>query len=98
MALTYREEVVSEYTRKVEDKIICELCGAEGQSDWGQGAFDILDTTVHMVVKGEEGSSYPEGGWKTEYWLDICPDCFKEKLVPWFEEQGGRVREKEVDW
>ena len=30
--------------------------------------------------------------------FDICPDCFKSKLIPWMREQGVEPEHKEWDW
>lgn len=53
---------------------------------------------VQQEVKLEEGTSYPEGGSYEGFILDICPKCFKDKLIPWFESQGGKVRKTEGDY
>jgi len=49
-------------------------------------------------MKQKEGSNYPEGGTGTEYEIDLCPKCFKERLVPWLKSEGAAIEEKEWDW
>ena len=44
------------------------------------------------------GSNYPEGGSGEETTIDICPDCFKDKLIPWVESFGGKPTVKEWNW
>jgi hypothetical protein len=76
----------------------CDLCGRESKAnhsdDWGEGNFDIAETEVRLKV----GDSYPEGGAGTEIEFDICPKCFRERLIPWLESQGTKVEEKGWDW
>ena len=53
---------------------------------------------VATTIKSSEGTSYPEGGAKKESSVDVCPTCFKTKLVPWLISQGAKIREEEFDW
>jgi hypothetical protein len=78
------------------DHILCELCGKKSNSsgDWGTSSYDVNE----VDVSHRDGSSYPDGGNSTSCILDICPDCFKTKLVPWFEQQGGKPRYEENDY
>lgn len=81
----------------------CELCERTttdpdnwptGQHMAGSGqVYDILETTVEL----REGYSYPGDYSAGLLILDICPKCFKEKLIPWFQAQGGTVREERRD-
>ncbi len=79
--------------------VICELCKKKYKNeDWGRTYYEHLECKATLEVHLEEGSSYPEGGQFDAIILDICPTCFKEKLVPWFVSQGGVVRTKDVDF
>jgi hypothetical protein len=90
--------------------IICELCKKRYPGDdWDKDCYEHLDCGVEQRVlrkkaavkqdlKLEEGTSYPEGGSYEGFVLDICPACFKDKLIPWFESQGGVVRKTESDY
>lgn len=75
--------------------VICELCGRRGfrEGDWGKVSGDRSLSTVTQ----DEGTVYQEGGYFTRTKLDICPECFTSKLIPWFEAQGGKVRTEEVE-
>ena len=73
----------------------CDLCGKEFRGNrWGSTSFEILETAVHM----KEGEQYPECGNSTEIRFDVCPECFKSKLIPWFLEQGAFPTETESEW
>lgn len=83
---------VPERTEERFDYMKCELCeNTSHDSDWSPGLYEVTEPEVSL----REGSSYPEGDFTKTTYLDICPKCFKEKLIPWFLEQGGAVRESE---
>lgn len=85
---------VSASTREVLDCVKCELCGqTSNNEDWSPRTYEVTEPEVTL----REGTNYPEGGSITTTTLDICPKCFKEKLIPWFCSQGGKVRE-DSDW
>ena len=81
-------------TREVLDYVECELCDARsGSDDWSPGLYEVTEPNVYL----RKGTNYPEGSSIDTTHLDICPRCFKEKLIPWFVSQGGSTRE-ESDW
>jgi hypothetical protein len=76
------------------DYISCELCSARtlpGQDGWEERIYDVLDVEIQL----NQGYSYPGYYSTTATVLDICPKCFREKLMPWFVAQGGTVRTEE---
>ena len=78
---------------------ICDLCGTvTKREDWNAGIYEIDETEIRVEVRQKEGSNYPEGGMGTEYDIDLCPNCFKDKLVPWLISQGANIEKKEWDW
>lgn len=86
-----REEWVK---RIVQTRIICDICGVSNEGDeWGSGEFDVAETEVICRT----GEAYPETGNGEQYELDICPKCFKEKLVPWVESHG-RGKHEPTRW
>jgi hypothetical protein len=88
-----KKQVTREETYLVEMK--CDLCsGTSRNDDWTTGSYEVNETQIRW----KEGDSYPEGGSGTEIEVDICPECFKTKLIPWLESQGAAIRKKEWDW
>lgn len=88
-------------TREVCDHITCELCGKPtgnngtfSDTSWVSESFTVAETSVVLV----EGCAYPDGGETNYSTLDICNECFRRKLIPWFESQGGLVRTHSVDF
>lgn len=80
--------------------ITCDLCGraAKSADRWDGGAYVVNDTEVTVTVRQREGHEYPGSGSGTEYSIDLCPQCFKDRLVPWLREQGARIEPLEWDW
>jgi hypothetical protein len=77
----------------------CDLCGLETKgSDWQTGLWEVNETEITIAIKQKEGENYPEGGSGTEHEIDLCPNCFKNKLVPWLNSQGADIKQKEWDW
>ena len=79
----YKEVIVpalQESVKQVLDKTTCDLCEKavtkEKYSEEG------------VTIEFKTGEVYPEGGVGEIVSVDMCPDCFKTKLVPWLEEQG----------
>ena len=38
---------------------------------------------IKVIIRHREGLNYPEGGSGIEINIDLCPDCVKNKLIPW---------------
>ena len=93
MSKTYTQ-VKSEVERSVLVAMTCDLCGKQTRRhDWTEGFYRVAETTIECRV----GTSYPEGGSGKLYDVDICPGCFRDKLIPWLQSQGAAVRETEWD-
>lgn len=74
--------------------VTCDLCGRDAlrkNGAWGTHAYDATEVEVSL----REGESYPEGGGGTIYEIDLCPECFKERLIPWLRSEGATVEQKE---
>jgi hypothetical protein len=86
-----RESEIVEY-------ITCDLCGAKGDDQerwWDTPDGDNVNRTL---VQWKTGYSYPEGGSGETIKVDMCPHCFKDKLIPWLESQGAKPRKDDWDW
>jgi hypothetical protein len=77
----------------------CDLCGtkASGVCGWADGWYDTNETEVSVTIKHREGCNYPECKMGTEREVDICPACFKNKLIPWLISQGAKIEEKDYE-
>ena len=89
-------------TRKIPEKeisivvaTVCDLCNQKYHGEnWGRNLYVREDTNISY----ESGTVYPEGGTTETVIYDICPKCFKNKLMPWLESQGAAYRTEERDW
>ena len=89
---TYKEEIQPAKTYQVVDDVRCDVCG-ELIPNRGMGEFDEVE------IARKTGYSFPEGGNHTRVEVDMCPHCFREKLVPWLKGFGRfSPTEEEVDW
>jgi len=75
----------------------CDICGRKapkpgGDHPWKEEIYDIHDVDVKL----REGDQYPDSGSGEETSFDICPKCFKERLIPALFAMGAQPRK--VDW
>ena len=84
---TAREEV---------EAVLCDLC--EARAERGYWRPDDRDNEVEVEVRLRRGFSCPDGGDGTEIVVDLCPRCFKERLVPWLKSQGVKIVERKWYW
>jgi hypothetical protein len=94
-AIAVRQTEKRTYTRDVVTAVHCDICGAKGyEGGWPEkdgGGFEVNQTTVRFKT----GKQYPDCGSGVEYEVDICPACFKDRLMPWLNSQGATVRQTE---
>lgn len=90
----YEEKIIPASTHKALVETQCDLCGKTTKTEWKAGCFDSCE----VAVRYKTGSSYPEGGSGEQTTVDICPDCFTSKLIPWVQSQGGEPTTKEWEW
>lgn len=87
---------IPEETRQALDHIRCDLCAEETHepNNW----FHKHNFGRNKVtVKLEQGYKWPDSIDITKTIFDICPKCFRDKLVPWFKSQGAEPREEVRD-
>lgn len=79
--------------------VTCDICHKKYNGDhWNSGYYTVDETEISITIRHKVGDSYPEGGSGTELEIDICPTCFKDKLVPWIKSYGSILNEKEWDF
>ena len=96
----YDEKIVPEQKVRYLKIRKCDLCGREAEKDgeWIVHKFQMNETIIKINIQQKEGSTYPEGGSGTEYEIDLCPDCFKNRLIPWLKAAGTKIEKKAWDW
>lgn len=91
---TFEETV----TRQVCTKVVCDLCGAEGRElgnevQWEKTTYDAATT-----IFAESGARWPDSAQVETTRFDVCPNCFKTKLVPWMKSQGATPTISEINY
>ena len=95
----YEKKIIPQKEIELVSGISCDLCGKEGfQENWEKSYYSVDETEVSVTIRQKEGRSYPDGGWHTEVDIDICPECFKNTLIPFLKEKGVKIEEKEFDF
>ena len=81
---------IPETTRDVIDYVTCDLCKAKiASTNYGVN---------EVTIKHKFGDNYPECGNGIETSVDLCSDCFDNKLVPWFRSQGVQPHIEDWEW
>jgi len=98
MARSFEKQKVTREVAVVT-AISCDICKKAGRlSDQSFGDVDDLSDVAECEVScttGEQGYDY---GDKTILRYDVCPDCFREKIMPLFEAHGAVARVEEVSY
>ena len=90
-------QVIISHDVLVETK--CDLCSKIAiNGNWETSTWRVAESEIEIKVRCETGASFPEGGNSEKYYIDICPECFKSKLIPWLESQGCKVKFKDWSW
>ena len=93
------KKVTVEVEKTVFEECTCDLCGVVAKhGNWESSVYEIAETEIEIEIRYKDGDEYPSGGSGTKYNVDICPDCFKTKLIPWLESQGATCKSEEWDW
>jgi len=92
MSKTYKT-VTQTKTTAVIDSTACDICGKtkRGNNNWTGGTWNIERVTVQI----EEGEVFPEIGTTETLEYDICPECFRTRLVAFLASLGATGTTKE---
>ena len=91
------KEIVTTLNKRMEvDGVECDICREVFDAEFSTYDFETIwndncyEETVSTVLL-KEGDVYPEGDNRDIYAFQICPKCFKEKLVPFIESFGSKT-------
>ena len=74
----------------------CDLCGAEAPNPgWWDNPWTYGYGVERVNISYESGDSFPEGRFTKTMFVDVCPDCFVSKVIPWLKSQGATISEKD---
>jgi hypothetical protein len=85
----YKEETVPQHTTEVLDQTTCDLCNVDVGAELDTWEVD------EVTVSRKAGCSYPDGGNGDTISVDLCGQCFNEKLLPFLKSEGATVTETE---
>jgi hypothetical protein len=106
MVKTYKEVEEKVVKRQVHDKTICDLCLKEYSDKYCDTNEYISPFTNKENLYGSSDKSElwfmedeitVEEKWEhREIVIDLCTQCFAEKLIPWIELCSGKKLERKV--
>jgi hypothetical protein len=86
-----KEETIPERKQTVHDHTICDLCKQRIKEP---GAYEREEVTIEHM----SGVAYPDGRSISYTRVDLCPNCFTNKLIPWLVSQGCKITETDEDY
>lgn len=91
---TFKMETITREEKTV-DVFSCDICGkaSPGKYDWGED--ENHDISVSVELNDYNYSTSDRKGYYMR--TDICPECFRGKVVPALEDIGAVFRTKDVD-
>jgi len=95
----YDKKTIPEHETKYLKEIRCDLCGAIGkEGKWESSMWQVNETEIEITVRQKEGWASFDGGSGTKIVIDICPACFKSKLVLALRVMGAKIEIQEWDF
>ena len=100
---TKKTDFKTEVVEKTTTTVCCDLCGMKATNArsccgagnvWSDAPNDVLETDIRFRL----GSRFPGGGSGISTVVDLCPTCFRTKLLPWLAEQGAEPTEEDFHW
>jgi hypothetical protein len=85
----YHKEI-TQVEKEVLDKVVCDLCGKKIV----QGSYDVDEVTIQRRT----GVAFPDSHSGEILSVDMCGECFENKLLPWLRSQGCKETVKDYDY
>ncbi len=76
----------------IERTYYCDFCGND-LAKQNPTSYDRNEATIEAL----EGEYFPEGDCRTRYNIDVCVECFLDKVKPAIEALGVKFREGSAD-
>ncbi len=78
-------------TEKSLKNLKCDLCGKLSfkSDNWSDDAYYSQEVTI----ESDSRSTYPEDNEGHKQSIDLCPDCFEDRLIPWLKSQNCNIPE-----
>ena len=87
---------IPESKKEELDFVICDLCKRPGddETEWSRKRFEKSE----VIISHEFGDDYPDSYSTQTITFHVCPDCFKNKVMKWFHENGATETISESEW
>jgi len=87
----FPEKIKSQYKQVGK---ICDICSTYAFFDnWDTKSGNNSEITIEALI----GNSYPEADTRNGYAVDICPECFADKVKPAIEALGVKFKEFDAE-
>jgi len=71
-------------------RVACDFCGKNVN---GVNFYDRSDVQIQAAI----GDAYPETDTRERAWIDCCPACFEDKVMPAIEALGVKFRHEPME-
>lgn len=80
----FKKETI-EHTKQIG--MVCDLCNKKSSNSngWNTEPTEIAVSRMELTTGNTDHYYYNT----TVLTFDVCPDCFRTKLIPWMKEQGA---------
>lgn len=98
--LEYRDVEVPASVRREAVAVVCDLCGARDRNGlWSTPATGSRwPSRCEVEVRLEYTVGDGDSGDISTTSYDICPACFRGRLMPWLESQGAKPTVEQRDY
>lgn len=79
---------------KYRERLVCDFCGEETDHAECWPPRSGYYCINQAIIQFKTGDKYDEFERVKTLNVNMCPKCFLEKLMPWLESQGIKVREE----
>jgi len=86
-------QVTSNVTKCVRQTCDCVAGRRRILGTVGRGIYDVDDITLSVSVVAERDSAIG-GGPYSKIEIDLCPECFRDRLIPWLNRREPRCRSR----
>jgi hypothetical protein len=74
----------------------CDICGKEMDGDFDCEGYEDHD---YMDIEARFYTSWNgDGGEGVHYYLDVCPDCFLNKILPYLKSINANITRREYQF
>lgn len=92
----HKKKVIPQHEIEELVGVTCDFCGAKGKHEWNSSSYTTDETEISVEISHNQGENYPSGRIGDKFTCDMCPRCFRDKLVPFL--QSIALPERKLDY